>query len=277
MTIDSHQHFWQFDPVRDAWIDDSMSVLRRDFLPEDLRPILHDNGVEGCIAVQADQSETETEFLLGLAAQHDFIRGVVGWVDLRAANLEERLERFAPFSRLRGFRHIVQGEADVNFMLRPDFQRGIALLAQYRFTYDLLVFPHQMGTALELVRRFPRQTFILDHLGKPYIKDGFREGWATLLRELGRCENVACKVSGLVTEADWRHWQYTDFVPYLDQVFETFGTDRLMFGSDWPVCLLGGDYGQVKGILTRYLEPFSADDRDRLWGGNAARVYGLER
>lgn len=276
MTIDSHQHFWQFDPVRDAWIDDSMSVLRRDFLPEDLRPILHDNGVEGCIAVQADQSETETEFLLDLAAQHDLIRGVVGWVDLRAANLEERLEHFAQFSRLRGFRHIVQGEADVNFMLRPDFQRGIALLAQYGFTYDVLVFPHQMGAALELVRRFPHQTFILDHLGKPYIKDGFREGWATLLRELGRCENVTCKVSGLVTEADWRHWQYTDFVPYLDQVFETFGADRLMFGSDWPVCLLGGDYGQVKGILTRYLEPFSADDRDRLWGGNAARVYGLE-
>lgn len=276
MTIDSHQHFWQFDPVRDAWIDDSMSVLRRDFLPEDLRPILNDNGVEGCIAVQADQSETETEFLLDLAAQHDLIRGVVGWVDLRAANLEERLEHFAQFSRLRGFRHIVQGEADVNFMLRPDFQRGIALLAQYGFTYDVLVFPHQMGTALELARRFPRQTFILDHLGKPYIKDGFREGWATLLRELGRCENVTCKVSGLVTEADWRHWQYTDFVPYLDQVFETFGADRLMFGSDWPVCLLGGDYGQVKGILTRYLEPFSAADRDKVWGGNAARVYGLE-
>ena len=275
MFIDAHQHFWQFDPVRDAWIDDSMSVLRRDFLPADLLYTLRDNGVEGCIAVQADQSETETKFLLDLAAQYDFIRGVVGWVDLRAANLEERLEYFSQFSRLRGFRHIVQGEADVNFMLRPDFQRGIGMLEQHGFTYDILVFPYQMGAALELARRFPHQMFVLDHLAKPYIKDGFREGWAVLLRELGRCENVVCKVSGLVTEADWQHWQYADFVLYLDVAFEAFGTDRLLYGSDWPVCLLGGDYSQVKEILTRYLEPFSPTDRDKVWGGNAARVYGL--
>lgn len=275
MTIDAHQHFWQFDPVRDAWIDDSMSVLRRNFLPAELHQTLRDNGVDGCIAVQADQSEIETRFLLDLAAQYDFIRGVVGWVDLRAANLEERLEHFAQHPRLRGFRHIVQGEADVNFMLRPDFQRGIGMLERYGFTYDILVFPHQMGAALELARRFPHQMFVLDHLAKPYIKDGFREGWAVLLRELGRCENVVCKVSGLVTEADWQHWQYADFVPYLDVAFEAFGTDRLLYGSDWPVCLLGGDYGQVKGILTRYLEQFSPADRDRVWGGNAARVYGL--
>lgn len=275
MVIDAHQHFWQFDAVRDTWMDDSMSVLRRDFLPAELHQTLRENGVGGCIAVQADQSETETEFLLGLAAQHDFIRGVVGWVDLRAANLEERLEHFSQYPRLRGFRHIVQGEVDVNFMLRPDFQRGIGMLEGRGFAYDILVFPHQLGGALELARRFPRQTFILDHLGKPYIKDGFRAGWAALLRELGRCENVVCKVSGLVTEADWQHWRYADFVPYLDQAFEAFGPDRLLYGSDWPVCLLGGDYGRVKGILTRYLEPFSPEDRDKVWGGSAARVYGL--
>ncbi len=275
MVIDAHQHFWQFDPVRDAWIDNSMSVLRRDFLPADLLPTLCDNGVDGCIAVQADQSEIETEFLLGLATRHDFIRGVVGWVDLRADNIEERLEYFAQYPRLRGFRHIVQGEADVNFMLRPDFQRGIGLLEKFDFTYDILVFPHQMGAALELACRFPRQTFVLDHLAKPYIKDGFREGWAVLLRELGRCENVYCKVSGIVTEADWQHWQYADFVPYLDEAFEAFGPDRLLYGSDWPVCLLGGDYGRVKGILTQYLGAFSPSDRSKVWGGNAARVYGL--
>lgn len=275
MTIDAHQHFWKFDPLRDAWIDDSMRILQRDFLPAELKSVLAENGVDGCVAVQAGQSEDETLFLLGLAAQYDFIKGVVGWVDLRAENIGERLAYFERFPKLKGFRHIVQAEADVNFMLRPTFKRGIAQLEKFGFTYDILIFPHQMGAALELVKSFPSQKFVIDHLAKPYIKDGFFEGWAVQMRELARCENVWCKVSGLVTEADWNHWQYEHFVPYLDLVFETFGARRLMFGSDWPVCLLGGSYRQAKGILDRYLEPFSSQERNMVLGGSALNFYNI--
>lgn len=275
MVIDAHQHFWKFDPVRDSWIDDNMKILQRDFLPPELKTVFAENGVDGCIAVQADQSEAETQFLLERAALFDFIRGVVGWVDLRAENIADRLAYFRQFSKIKGFRHIVQGEADVNFMLRPAFKRGIAQLEKFGFTYDILIFPHQMGAALELVRAFPNQKFVIDHLAKPYIKDGFFDSWAVLLRELGRCDNVWCKVSGLVTEADWAHWQYEQFVPYLDRVFEAFGSDRLMYGSDWPVCLLGGSYGRVKGVLGQYLEPFSKQEKDKIWGENARVFYVL--
>ncbi len=276
MVIDAHQHFWKFDPVRDSWIDDNMKILQRDFLPLELKTLLADNGVDGCIAVQADQSETETHFLLNLATQHGFIRGVVGWVDLRAENIEERLAYFAQFPKIKGFRHIVQGEADPNYMLRPGFKRGIAHLEKFGFAYDVLIFPHQMGAALELVKAFPNQKFVIDHLAKPYIKDGYYDGWAALLRELGRCENVWCKISGLVTEADWTQWQYEQFVPYLDQAFDAFGCERLMYGSDWPVCLLGGSYGQVKGILGQYLQPFSPQEKNKIWGENAGAFYDLE-
>lgn len=275
MTIDAHQHFWKFDPLRDAWIDDSMRILQRDFLPPELKQILAENGVDGCIAVQADQSETETFFLLDLAAQYDFIKGVVGWVDLRAENIGERLGYFAQFPKLKGFRHILQGEADVNFMLRPAFRRGISLLEKHGFTYDILVFPQQMGAALELAKSFPNQKFVIDHLAKPYIKDGFFEGWAVLTRELARCHNMWCKVSGLVTEADWTRWKYEDFVPCLDLVFESFGPRRLLFGSDWPVCLLGGSYRQVKGIADRYLKPFSAQEQAQVLGKNALDFYNI--
>lgn len=275
MILDAHQHFWKFDPVRDAWIDNSMRILQRDFLPPELKQVLSENGVDGCIAVQADQSETETRFLLDLAAEYDFVKGVVGWVDLRAANIGARLDYFAQFPKLKGFRHIVQGEADVNFMLRPAFRRGMALLEKHGLTYDILVFPHQLGAALELVKSCPNQKFVIDHLAKPYIKDRFFDGWAALMRELSRCDNVWCKVSGLVTEADWAHWKYEDFVPYLDLAFETFGPRRLMYGSDWPVCLLGGSYCEVRGILTRYLESFTAAEKDMVWGQNAIDFYNL--
>lgn len=275
MILDAHQHFWQFDPVRDAWIDDHMHILQRDFLPPALKTVLAENGVDACVAVQADQSETETRFLHDLAGEFDFIKGVVGWVDLRAANIGARLDYFAQFPKLKGFRHIVQGEVDVNFMLRPAFRHGISLLGKHSFTYDILVFPHQLGAALELVKSFPNQKFVIDHLAKPYIKDGFFDGWAALMRELSRCDNVWCKVSGLVTEADWAHWKYEDFVPYLDLAFETFGPRRLMYGSDWPVCLLGGTYREAKGILECYLAPFSAKERAQVWGKNALLFYDI--
>ncbi len=275
MTIDSHQHFWQYDPVRDAWIDDSMKILQRDFLPADLEKELPSNGVDGCVAVQADQSEAETLFLLDLAEKNNFIKGVVGWADLRSEDLESRLDYFSKYPKLKGFRHIVQGEAEVNFMLRKDLKRGISLLEKYGFTYDILVFPHQLGAALELARHFPQQKFVIDHLAKPYIKDGFFDGWAALMAELGRLENVWCKLSGLVTEADWKGWKYRDFLPYLDHVFQVFKIEKLMYGSDWPVCLLAADYGGVKSIVERYLSSSPEASRAGVWGGNASNFYNL--
>lgn len=272
--LDTHVHFWQFDPERDAWIDDSMQVIRRDFLPTDLEPELLANGVTGCVAVHADQSEVETHFLLQLADSHNFIKKVVGWVDLRSPDIAEQLDYFSQFEKLAGFRHIVQGEADVNFLLRNDFCRGISLLERHGFTYDILVFPHQLGAVLEFVQRFPNQQFVIDHLAKPYIKDGFFDGWATMMRAIAQHENVYCKVSGMVTEADWQSgWQYGDFVPYLDLVSEAFGTNRLMYGSDWPVCLLGGGYGEVLNITKQYFDKFSKEEKQAIIEQNGSFFY----
>jgi L-fuconolactonase len=275
MTIDAHQHFWQYDPVRNAWIDSSMAVLKRDFLPPDLKPLLAENGLNGCIAVQADQSENETHFLLQLADKHNFIQGVVGWVDLRSARLDERLDYFSQFEKLVGFRHIVQAEKNAKFLLREDFCRGIALLKRHGFTYDILVFPHQLGATLEFVRRFPNQPFVIDHLAKPYIKDGHFDEWASMITAIGQHENVYCKVSGMVTEARWTQWKYEDFLPYLDQVTEVFGPGRLMFGSDWPVCLLAGSYEQVAGIAKRYFESLSLAEQALVFGNTAMSFYGI--
>jgi len=276
MTLDAHQHFWQFDPVRDAWIGDSMKVLQRDFLPPDLKPELDACGVGGCVAVQADQSEAETHFLLQLAEKHDFIKSVVGWTDLRADNIGERLAYFSQFKKLAGFRHIVQGEQDVLFLLRKNFIRGISALEQHGFTYDILVFPYQLGAVLDFVRRFPNQKFVIDHLAKPYIKDGFFDGWAALMRKIAEQENVFCKISGMVTEADWHGWKYGDFVPYLDLVTEAFGPRRLMFGSDWPVCLIAARYSEVTAIVERYFEHFSPEEKAGVMGKVAAGFYQIQ-
>jgi len=276
MNIDSHQHFWRYDPHRDAWITEEMSVLKRDFLPEDLLPQLHANKVEGSIAVQAAQSEAETRFLLELAGQFYEIKGVVGWVDLCAPNLPERLEYFSHFDKLCGFRHVVQAEPDDRFMLRPDFLTGIRQLQQFEFTYDILIYPHQLPAAIELVERFPQQLFVLDHLAKPLIRSGVISPWAQQIGLLAANPNVYCKVSGLITEGDWENWRATDFKPYFDVVFNAFGTDRLMFGSDWPVCLLAGDYRGVKQLLASYLDDFTVEQRDKIFGGNAAKFYGLK-
>jgi len=276
MNIDSHQHFWRYDPRRDAWITEEMSVLKRDFLPEDLIPQLHANHVDGSIAVQATQSEAETTFLLELAQQFDEIKGVVGWVDLCAPNLPERLERFSHFDKLCGFRHVVQSEPNDRFMLRPDFLTGIRQLQQLEFTYDILVYPHQLPAAIELVERFPQQSFVLDHIAKPLIRSGVISPWTQQIRLLAANPNVYCKLSGLVTEVDWRSWREIDFKPYLDVVFDAFGTDRLMFGSDWPVCLLAGDYRDVKRLLAEYLSDLPVEQRNKIFGGNAEKFYGLK-
>lgn len=275
MRIDAHQHFWIFDPVRDSWIDETMAAIQRDFLPADLKPILDRHQIDGCVAVQADQSETETDFLLNHAAENDFIKAVVGWVDLRADNIEERLEQSSRFKKLKGFRHVLQGDPDRALMLKPEFTRGIKALQKNGFTYDILIFPDQLIYAEELVRSFPEQKFVIDHIAKPYIKRQEIEGWKRDIAAVARHQNVWCKVSGMVTEADWQNWQEADFTPYLDVVFEHFGTKRLMFGSDWPVCNVAGGYDRMISIVKNYTSKLSENERADFWGNNAVGFYNI--
>ena len=276
MRVDSHQHFWRYNPVRDAWIGPDMGAIRRDFLPADLAPILKTESIDATVAVQADQSESETSFLLDLAAHNPFIAGVVGWVDLRSPDLPSRLKHFAQYPKLRGFRHVAQSEPDDNFLLGSDFTRGIARLHEFHFTYDILVYARQLPSAIGLVQKFPEQAFVLDHIAKPAIKAQEIDAWARNMRALASHPNVYCKVSGMVTEADLHNWKPADFHPYLDVAYETFGPDRLMFGSDWPVCLLAASYRQVKQLVTDYLASKPAADRDKIFGANAARFYSLK-
>lgn len=252
-----------------------MAILRRDFLPEHLRPELQVNGVDGCVAVQVDQSEQETARMLELAKENGFILGVVGWVDLRSDRIEERLLRFSKFPRLRGFRHIAQAESDDRFLVGPDFVRGIGQLASFGFTYDILIYPRQLPAAIELVSRFPGQKFVVDHLAKPEIRSRKIADWERNIRQLACFPNVQCKLSGMVTEADWDGWKSADFAPYLDVVFDCFGTARLLFGSDWPVCLLAAEYAQVKGLIEEYTKGLPKSELENIFGGNAARFYGL--
>ena len=276
MNIDSHQHFWRYDPVRDAWITDAMAVLKRDFLPADLASELAANGMDASIAVQADQSENETMFLLDLAEANNQIVGVVGWIDLLSSRLAERLEHFSHFPKLRGFRHIAQAEPDDRFLARTNFVKAVAQLHPFGFTYDILIYPKQLPAAIDLVAQLPEQHFVIDHLAKPEIKARNTEPWATQIRKIAQNPNVFCKVSGLVTEADGKHWKADDFKPYLDVVFDAFGPDRLLFGSDWPVCLLAATYHQVKQLVEDNVKDFSPADKKKIFGGNAARFYNLK-
>ena len=275
MVIDSHQHFWKYDPVRYSWIDDSMKILRQDFLPSDLGPILQENGVGGCVAVQADQSERETEFLLELAGENEFIKGVVGWVDLKAEGVSKRLAHYSQNEKLKGVRHIVQEEPDPEFMLRKDFQNGIRHLAEFGLTYDILVYPNQLAAAVLLSRAFPEQKFVLDHIAKPRISEGLDDQWVNNIKELALNPNVSCKVSGMVTETTNFQWQQEDFYPFMDVVLDAFGWQRIMYGSDWPVCLLGGNYKEVITIVTDYISKLSNNERAGIMGLNAKEFYYL--
>ncbi|WP_285009906.1 amidohydrolase family protein [Pedobacter faecalis] len=275
VKIDAHQHFWIYDNEQHSWIGDDMAVLKRDFLPEQLAPVLKACDIAGCVAVQADQTAEETDFLLKLADQHSFIKGVVGWVDLQADDIADQLPELKLHPKLKGFRHILQSETDRAFMLRPAFATGIAALGKHDFTFDILIYADQLGYAAELVRKFPGQRFVLNHIGKPSIKDAGIRVWEKDLRQLALCENVYCKVSGLITEAEWSDWTFSDLVPYLDVVFNAFGAQRLMFGSDWPVSLLAGNYGQVVDVLETYLRDFSTLERESVWAANATRFYNL--
>lgn len=274
MTIDAHVHFWKYDKVRDTWITGDMKTLKQDYLPEHLLPTLKRNEIDGVVAVQVGQEEVETHFMVEMAKTHSFIKGVVGWIGLAKDDIEERLTYFSQYPVIKGWRHIVQGEPD-DFLLRKDFQRGVALLAPLGYTYDILIYEKQLKPALEFVSRFPEQAFMLDHCAKPAIHEKNPAGWEKGIRELAKHPNVYCKLSGLFTEAKWKQWSPAEFYPYLDVVFDAFGTDRLVFGSDWPVILLSGIYVQWKSLLEKYMETLPHEERQKVFGDNAIRFYKL--
>jgi len=275
VKIDAHHHLWKYSPVTHGWINDEMRVLKRDFLPEELQQELISKSYQGSVAVQASQSEDETKFLLEQAAQYPFIKGVVGWLDLQHPAIEEKLEHFTRFDLLKGLRHVVQDEPDDNFLLGKDFVYGISVLSKYNLAYDILIFPKHLKVAYEFVSRFPSQKFVLDHIAKPDIKNKALSPWKEDIKRLALHKNVYCKLSGMVTEANWQYWEKEDFIPYLDVVFEAFGPDRLMIGSDWPVCTLAGGYGEVMGIVETYLNPMDEMTRNKVLGENAIGFYNL--
>lgn len=275
MRIDSHQHFWKYDPATLSWIDDDMQQLKKDFLPQHLLPSLNEFNIDGCVTVQCETSATEIDAMLQWTEKNDFIKGVVGWIDFTAANLQELLDKYAEYALLKGFRHVVQTEPDNKFLLRKDFCAAISLLHEYNFTYDLLILPSQLPAAIEFVNLFPNQKFVLDHIAKPKILKQETEPWKKYIQELAQAENVYCKLSGMVTEADCRNWKQSDFTPYIETVFEAFGSKRIMFGSDWPVCLLAASYEQVVHIAENFIAQLSINEQNDFWGNNATAFYNL--
>jgi L-fuconolactonase len=276
MKIDAHQHFWKYNPVEYDWIDDSMAVIRRDFQPADLRREISEAGVDGVVSVQARQIVEETEWLLRLANENDFIRGVVGWVPLRDPNVGKVLKKLAVNPKLHGVRHVVQAEPDDHFILGSDFNRGIKLLSQLGLAYDILIYERQLPPTIEFVDRHPDQVFVLDHIAKPRIRDNLLEPWRKNIRELARRENVYCKISGMVTEADYKQWTEEQLKPYVETVLEAFGPRRLMFGSDWPACLVACSYTRWHEIVTRFASRLSTNDRAWIFGKTAIKAYGLD-
>jgi L-fuconolactonase len=275
MPIDAHQHFWMYSPAEYDWIDDSMAMLRRDFLPDDFKPVLESNDFHASVAVQARQTLEETRWLLELAERSPWILGVIGWADLRSPDIRSQLNVITRNPKLVGIRHIVQSEPDDRFLLQPDFLRGISVLEEFDLAYDILIYTKHLPVAAEFVERFPRQRFVLDHLAKPPIKSGNIDSWAQGISRLAASPNVFCKLSGLVTEADWRHWSPEQITPFLDVAFESFGPDRLMIGSDWPVCLVAASYARAVEVIKSYLLQKKPECQDRVLGGNAERFWRL--
>ncbi|MBI0397438.1 amidohydrolase family protein [Cyclobacterium marinum] len=273
--IDAHQHFWQYSKQRYAWIDDKMLQLKRDFLPDDIFPIIQRNSVEGTVAVQAVQDEKENFFLLELAEKHPFILAVIGWIDLKSPDLETTLESYKNYKKLKGFRHVLQDEADPNFILNQAFQNGLKSIFKAGFTYDLLVYPHQLDGAIQTVSNFEEGRFVLDHIAKPPIKAGLIKDWEVNIKALAERPNVYCKLSGMITEAAWEDWDEKEFYPYLDVIMKAFGEDRVMFGSDWPVCKLAGGYEQVIGLVEGYFKGCSPEVLEKIWRANAIKFYQL--
>jgi L-fuconolactonase len=272
MRLDAHQHFWSYDAAQYPWIPPG-SPLHRSWLPDDLAVLQKPLGFDGSIAVQARQIVGESDWLLGLADKHANVKGVVGWVDLRSDRVEADLARLAAHPKFVGVRHVVQEEPDDDFMLGKDFQRGISKLQAHGLTYDILIYPKQLEAAIRLAENFPDQPFVLDHIAKPRIKDGTIEPWKSQVRRLAKSPNVHCKVSGMLTEADHKNWHAEQFRPYLDAVFEAFGPSRLMYGSDWPVCLFAGNYEQAFRLVDDYVRHLTESERAGLFGGNCERFY----
>ncbi len=274
MIIDAHQHFWHFHTETHAWINDSMLAIRKDFLPDNLAPLLQDNGIDGCIAVQADQSKAETRFLVDLALKYPWIKAVIGWVDLKAPDLETQLFGWKHQPIIKGFRHILQSEEPA-YMLSSAFLNGIASLQKFGFCYEILIYPKHLPAALILVKQFPEMKFVIDHLAKPNIKNQQITNWQENIMLMGLQKNVYCKVSGMVTEADWKGWRSTDFDIYLTIVKDAFGMDRLMYGSDWPVCLVATNYKQQLTIYEQFFSDCTDSEKANLFGNNAKRFYQI--
>jgi L-fuconolactonase len=275
MFIDAHQHFWQYNPRDYTWMSDDMGVLKRDFLPADLAPLLDSIGFDGSVVVQASQTTRETDWLIELADANDIIKGIVGWVDLRSPTITDDLAKYAANPKFKGVRHIVHDEPDDNFMLLPEFQRGISELKSFGLTYDLLLRPRHIPAAIQLVQKFPDQPFVVDHIAKPLIQDHIFSPWESDFRELATYENVLCKLSGMVTEADWANWKPADIHPYVDVAVDAFGTDRLMIGSDWPVATLCGDYKTVMKVVIDYLRELLPGAQSKILGNTCARFYNI--
>ena len=276
MIIDSHHHFWKYDPIEYEWIDDSMKVIRKDFLPENLKTTIQEAGVDGVISVQAGQSVEETDWLIGMAHQNDFIKGVVGWLPLIHDDMEVFLEKYADGKILKGVRHVIQGEPDPEFILRKDFNRGISLLKKYSLVYDILIVEGQLPNAIRFVDQHPDQVFVLDHIAKPLIGKKELSPWKENIMELAKRENVNSKISGMVTEADYQKWTPSQLLPYFEVILEAFGPDRLLFGSDWPVCLVAISYKNWMELVLKCTSQLSESERVKIMGENAVRIYQIE-
>jgi len=274
--VDAHQHFWVYNQKEYEWIDVSMVKLQRDFLPSHINKELKRNGIDFCVSVQARQTLQETKWLLELAQNNSFIKGIVGWVDLKSNSVEKDLEQFAAYKKFKGVRHVLQNEDDDRYMLQPDFKQGLSQLEKYGLTYDILIYPRHIKYACGLVSEFPQQKFIIDHLAKPLIKEGKIEVWKKDMKELAKADNLFCKLSGMVTEANWNSWKQEDFVPYMETLLEIFGPNRLLFGSDWPVCKVAAKYKQVLGIVNNFISFLSPAEQAHIMGQNAIDFYNLE-
>ncbi|RDC58536.1 amidohydrolase [Pedobacter chinensis] len=272
--IDTHVHFWNFDPVRDGWISEDMNAIRKDFAPKNLIRVYSELQISGCIAVQASQSEEENEFLLTLAEQNDIIKGIVGWIDLKNPNLTGRLNYWNNFKKIKGWRHVLQAESS-EFILDPNFISGIKQLEDYGYTYDLLCYHNQLTDIIKMVDQIPDQPFVLDHCGKPDIKNKDLKAWSENIKTLAQNPNVLCKVSGLLAEADWKNWKETEIFNCFDVIFENFGTKRVMYGSDWPVMLISRPYQDWFYLVNKYVARFSDEEKKLIFSDNAKAFYNI--
>jgi len=273
--IDSHQHFWKYNEKDYPWLSGKLDKLRQDFLPDDLKKELDRHGFSGSVAVQARQSLEETRWLLSLSEKYDFIRAVVGWINLRSERVEEELFEFTGHRKFAGVRHVLQDEKIIDFMLGKEFLRGINYLMEYGLTYDLLIYPIHLNNAIKVVRKFTDMKFVVDHLAKPSIRDGTLEPWSKEIKQLADCDHVFCKLSGMVTEADWEKWKPADFTPFMDVILEAFGPGRIMLGSDWPVCLAAAHYGTVVELVTDYIKKLSDNEQRMILRDNCLNFYSM--